>query len=268
MSVDDVRLEAQLPHGDGGRFWSQVVPLVVSLVVLLGVWQALTGWDVVAPIILPAPADVGRAIVDFADPLSEATAITLVEVLLGFGVAVLFSFVMALPISYSKRMRTALYPPLVMLHAVPKAAIAPILLIWFGFGLTHKVVVSFLVAFFPIVIALSAGLRRVDPDLHDLSRSLHASWLQTFWKIDLPFALPMLFSGLRVAITLAVVGAVIAEFVAGDGGLAHLLRSAGTHNQTALSFACAIILSLMSMVLFGAIALLEHLTVPWARRPN
>jgi NitT/TauT family transport system permease protein len=217
-------------------------------------------------LLLPPPIEVLEALVEYAEPIAEAAFITSIEILLGFAVAVLGGFAIALPIRYSRGLRSAIYPPLLLLNAVPKAAIAPILLIWFGFGITHKVMVTFLVAFFPIVIALNAGLRSVDPDLHDLSRSLHASWFQTFRKIDLPFALPSLFSGLRVAITLAVVGAVIAEFVAGDAGLANLLRRAGAQNQTALTFACAMVLSVLSTCLFGAVVLAEHLAIPWARR--
>ena len=266
VSIDELRLDAEARRGGHGSTWSRLWPGLLSLGALLGGWQLLTASGAVAPLILPPPVEVARAGSEFAGPITEAALVTLAEVLLGFAAAVAAGFAVALPISYSRRLRAAIYPPLLLLNALPKAALAPIFLIWFGFGLTHKVVVAFLVAFFPIVVALNAGLKRVDPELHDLSRSLHASWLQTFLKIDLPFALPSLFSGMRVAITLAVVGAVIAEFVAGDGGIAHLLRSAGAQHQTALSFACAATLSFLSAALFGLVVLAEYLAVPWARR--
>jgi NitT/TauT family transport system permease protein len=244
----------------------RAAPTVASLIGLLGLWWLLVATEIVSPHLVPDPPEVARALSEFRSPIWEAAVTTFSEVILGFALAIVFGVVMAVALSYSRALNKLLYPPLVLLHSIPKAAIAPILLIWFGFGLEHKVVLALLVSFFPIVIALSSGLRRIDPALHDLSRSLRASWLKTFWKIDLPFALPALFSGLRIAAHLAVVGAVIAEFVAGDKGLAVLLRSSGAQHKTALSFACAIALSVMSAGLFGLVALAENYLVPWSRR--
>lgn len=266
MSTDP-RLDEELtPRRLDNRAVSKTLSIVLSMGALLAIWTVITAADLVSPVFLPGPAEVGTALVEFRIALIDAGLITLTEVSLGFILALVGGVALAIALSYSRWLNALLYPPLVLLHSIPKTAVAPILLIWFGFGMQHKIFLSFLVAFFPIVIALNSGLRRVDPDLHDLSRSLHASWIKTFWKIDLPFALPSLFAGLRVATHLAVVGAVIAEFVAGDQGLAHLLRSSGSQHNTALSFACAIVLSAMSATLFALVALVESMIAPWSRR--
>jgi NitT/TauT family transport system permease protein len=245
---------------------NKLLPTVASLAGLVAIWWGLVATRTVSPVLVPDPPEVWSALWEFRSPLADATLITLTEVLLGFGLALAAGVVIAVALSYSKVLNKVLYPPLILVHSIPKAAVAPILLVWFGFGMRHKVILALLVAFFPIVIALNSGLRRIDPALHDLSRSLRASWFKTFWKIDLPFALPALFSGLRVATHLAVVGAVIAEFVSGDRGLAVLLRSSGSVHNTALSFACAILLSVMSAALFGIVAAVENHVVPWAKR--
>lgn len=138
------------------------------------------------------------------------------------------------------------------------------LLIWFGFGMTSKVVVAFLIAFFPVVIESAAGLRSVDPDLHDLAKSLRSSKLLTFWKIDLPHALPFLFAGFKIAITLSVTGAMVGEFISSDRGLGFLLQSAVSQHLTALAFAAVIAIAALSMGLFGIVAFAERLAVPWA----
>jgi NitT/TauT family transport system permease protein len=264
LSAERIELERFLEERSGSRNLSKLLPGVLSLVALTILWWVLTATEAVSPLLLPPPGEAFGALVEYRGPIAAAALITLVEVLLGFALAVVGGVVLAIVLSYSRLANSLLYPPLLLLHSIPKVAVAPILLIWFGFGLQHKVVLSFLVAFFPIVIALNSGLRRVDPDLHDLSRSMHASWFKSFTKIDLPFALPSLFSGLRVAVHLAVVGAVIAEFVSGDRGLAHLLRSSGSQHNVPLSFACAAVLSGMSAALFGVVALLEKTIAPWS----
>lgn len=248
------------------RGFARLAPAVASLLGLLAIWTLLTASGTVAPILLPPPSEVWSEFVTFREPIARAALVTLTEVVIGFLLAVTGGILLAVALSYSRFLNALLYPPLILLHSIPKAAVAPLLLVWFGFGIEHKVALSFLVAFFPIVIALSSGLRRVDPDLHDLSRSLNASRLRTFRKIDLPFALPALFAGLRVAIHLAVVGAVIGEFVSGDDGLASMVKSAGAVSKTSLSFACVIILSAMSTGLFGVVAFLEGVVAPWSDR--
>jgi NitT/TauT family transport system permease protein len=251
--------------GDPSPTLPRVAVAVVALLGILVLWKVLLVTDVVSEFVLPDPADVARALVDQRGAIASASWVTLSEVLLGFGTATAMGVLLSLGLTYSRTFNSAVYPPLVILHAIPKTAIAPILLIWFGFGLAPKIVLSSVLAFFPILIATIAGLRSVDPELHELARSLRASLLSTFWKIDFPHALPSFFAGLRTATHLAVTGAVIAEFVAGSSGLAFLLNSASAQFQTELAFAVAIVISMMSASLFGAVVVIERLFVPWAR---
>jgi NitT/TauT family transport system permease protein len=154
-------------------------------------------------------------------------------------------------------------PLLLIAQLVPKVAIAPLLLIWFGYGLTPKVLIAFLVAFFPIVVNGASGLSAVQPELLDLANSLQASCWQTFWKVRMPTALPELFSGMKIAVTLAIIGAIIGEFVGGNSGLGYLIIVANQELDTALAFAAIVLLSLMGIVLYGLIELLERWLMPW-----
>jgi NitT/TauT family transport system permease protein len=160
--------------------------------------------------------------------------------------------------------RDVIMPLLLIAQLVPKVAIAPILLIWFGYGLLSKVIIAFLVAFFPITVNMALGLTAVERELLELGRSLEATRWQIFWKFRVPTALPELFSGMKIAITLAVIGAIIGEFVGGDQGLGYLIIIANQELDTPLAFAALIILSLAGIILYALIELVERLTIPWS----
>jgi NitT/TauT family transport system permease protein len=233
--------------------------------VLVALWKIALVTGAVSDFLLPPPEEVAQALVEFRGPIASATWVTLTEVLLGFGTAIAVAVFLAIGLVYSRMFNSAVYPPLLILHAIPKTAIAPLLLIWLGFGYAPKIVLATVLAFFPILISTIAGLRSVDPELHELARSLHASFISKFWKIDFPYALPSFFAGLRAGAHLAVTGAVIAEFISGGEGLAFLLHSASSQFQTALAIGVAIVLSVMSTALFGAVVIAERVIVPWAR---
>ena len=237
---------------------------VAGLAVIGGLWDLVTRLELLPRFVLPAPAAVGRAFFDFSGPLLDAARVTLVEILLGFGLAVGIGLGLALCITYSRVLSAVLYPPIIVLQAVPKLAIAPLLIIWFGFGLASKVVVAFLIAFFPVVIQTTVGLRTVEPELHDLARIHRASWFRRFTRIDFPHALPYFFAALKVAITLAVTGAIVGEFVASDAGLGFLLQSAVGQHLTALAYATVAVIALVSMALFGSVVALQRVVMPWA----
>jgi NitT/TauT family transport system permease protein len=156
------------------------------------------------------------------------------------------------------------YPLLLMLDAVPKVAVAPLLVVWMGFGQFPKVFLVFLVCFFPIVISTAAGLKATPTDLVELGRSLKMTWWQTFRLVRMPAAIPQLFVGLKLAITLAVIGAVIAEFVGATEGLGYVIVASGASADTALAFAAMILLGVLSVVLFYVLAAVERLLLPWA----
>jgi NitT/TauT family transport system permease protein len=156
------------------------------------------------------------------------------------------------------------YPLLVASQSIPKIAIAPILLVWFGTGIQSKLAMAFVIAFFPVVVDTATGLRATSPELLELARSLQCSRLQTFLKIQLPSALPFIFSGAKIAVTLAVIGAVIGEFIGSNEGLGNLLLAANSQLDAPLVWASLVVLSLLGMVLYGAVVLAEKLLMPWA----
>ena len=184
------------------------------------------------------------------------------EVLLGFLLSVAVGVPLAFGIAGSRVFERAVYPLLVASQAIPKVAIAPLLIVWFGFGTTPKVIVAFLIAFFPVVIDTVVGLRAIEPEMLHLAHSMGATRWQTFVKIRLPRALPSIFGGLKVAITLAVVGAIVGEFVASDRGLGHVLMIASGEMNSRLLFAAILVLTLLGVAFFVIIERLERLCIP------
>ena len=231
-------------------------------------WEVLVRLFGVPTFILPAPTQV----------LWEAAArhrlylyhswVTLYETLAGFLLAAVVGVIMAVGVVYSRFLLNATYPLIVALQIVPKVAIAPLLLIWAGYGVTSKVLLALLVAFFPIVVNMVTGLWAVEPELLELCRILHSGRWQELYKVRLPNALPYLFSGLKVASTLAVIGAVIGEFVGGNEGLGYLIIIANTELRTPMAFASLVGLSILGLGLFGALAVAERLLMPWERRAH
>lgn len=258
-------LDERLIRAPAASIWLRAGVPALSAVAFFAAWQLLATYDNLPSVILPSPWQVWEALVEFKSVLVTATWTTLSAVVIGFGLSFIVGVVLAMGLSYSKVINAGLYPSLVAFHAVPKAALAPLLLIWFGFGLETKVVVAFLTALFPITVATTSGLRSVSPELHDLAKSLHASRFRTFWKIDFPNALPFVFAGLRVGIALALVGVIVGEFVVADAGLAVLLERASVQFEAPLAFAAMVTLSLLSVVLFGAIVIVERLAMPWRK---
>jgi NitT/TauT family transport system permease protein len=155
------------------------------------------------------------------------------------------------------------YPLLVASQSIPKVALAPILLVWFGTGIESKLAMVFVISFFPIVVDTATGLRTTSPELLELARSLQSSRLQTFTKVQLPSALPFIFSGAKIAVTLAVIGAVIGEFIGANQGLGNLLLVANSQMNTSLAWAALIVLSALGMILYASVVLAERILMPW-----
>jgi NitT/TauT family transport system permease protein len=239
-----------------------VVPAATLLAALL-VWEAATHLLRVPRFIMPAPSAILGEGWDWRYRFLEHTWVTLYETLGGFALSMVVGVPLAVMIVYSPILRGALYPLIVLAQSVPKIAIAPVLLLVLGFGEFPKMVVAFLVAFFPVVVDTATGLAATPPELLDLSRSYRASPFKTFLKVRLPLALPFIFAGAKVAITLSVIGAVVGEFVGSDRGLGYVILSATSYWKTELAFSAMIILSLMAIVLFAAVSLVERLVCPW-----
>ncbi|MEZ4499653.1 MAG: ABC transporter permease [Thermomicrobiales bacterium] len=236
---------------------------------LLG--MGLIAWEVWVAIrdtpdwYLPAPSQVARTLWEERSSLASNTRVTLEEVMIGLVVAIIAGVLMAVAIHASTLLERAAWPLVIASQAIPVVALAPLLLIWFGHGLTPKVIMTALIAFFPITVATVDGLRSADRETLDLLRAMGASRLQRFVIVQAPGALPSFFSGLKVAVSVAVIGAVIGEFVGSDSGLGHAIVLANASLRTDYVFACVALLSVMAILLFGAVLLTERLVMPWRR---
>ena len=247
-----------------GSLALRIVLPTLTFVGLIGLWWLATivfGWP---SYLVPTPLEVWEEIVDQRDFLIDSFGTTLREALVGFALAIAIAVPFAVAITYSRVLELTIYPALVALNAVPKIAIAPLLVIWMGFGLGPKIVMVILICFFPIVIATTTGLKSAPAEIVELSRSLSSSPLQEFVRFRFPWSLPYVFVGLKVAITLAVIGAVVGEFVGATEGLGYVIVASGQTANTTLAFAAIVLLSVMSVVLFYAVALAQRLFVPWS----
>jgi NitT/TauT family transport system permease protein len=247
------------------RQWQRSIYPVAGLVIILAVWQIYTSSSGISRIVLPSPVDIGLVSFERYDLLLKETWPTLIETVLGFALALLIGIPLAVCVANSRLLNLAIYPILVATQSIPKVAIAPIVLVWFGLGMESKLALAFLVAFFPVVVDTATGLQATPPGLLELARSLRASPLQVFIKVQIPAALPFMFAGAKVAITLAVIGAVIGEFVGSVNGLGNLLLSANSQLEGPLAWAALVWLSVLGIVLFAAVALAERLLMPWAQ---
>jgi NitT/TauT family transport system permease protein len=240
-----------------------IYPLI-GVAIILVAWQAYTRVFGISRIVLPSPSDIILASIGRYDLLIRETWPTFLESVYGFGLAVVIGIPLAVCVANSRMLNLTLYPILVATQSVPKVAIAPIILVWFGLGIESKLAIAFLVAFFPIVVDTATGLQSTPSGLLELARSLRASPVQVFAKVQFPAALPFIFSGAKVAVTLAVIGAVIGEFVGSVGGLGNLLLTANSQLDSALAWAALVWLSILGILLFAAVALAQRLLMPWA----
>ncbi len=238
-------------------------PTVVVLAALLAGWEAGVRLGGVPAYLLPPPSTIAARIVrDFHLILPHAW-VTFSEVCFGFALSIAVSIPLAAVLSRFPWLERALHPLLVASQTIPKVAIAPLLVVWFGFGPAPKILVAFLIGFFPIVVDSLIGFRSLPKEVLWLSRSMGASAWKTFVKIQIPAALPNIFAGVKVASTLAVVGAVVGEFVGADRGLGYQLIVANGLLDVQLSFAVLVVLSAMGMLVFAAVGLVERLVLPW-----
>jgi NitT/TauT family transport system permease protein len=238
------------------------LPLVVILA-LVGLWEVICRTGRVPVWLLPAPSAIARETWTWADRIPEHLWVTFYETVGGFAVSVLIGVPLAIAIVYSPIVRRILYPILLVVQSVPKVALAPLFLIWIGYGPKSNILVAAIVAFFPMVVNTATGLESVEPDLLQLTHALRASPLKVFWKVRLPWALPHIFSGMKVAMSLSVIGAVVGEFVGSDRGLGYLILTASSNMNTAIVFGVMAVLSALGIVVFWAVCVAEGLVCPW-----
>src|SRR5881628_1530082 len=245
------------------RSLSKYVVPAATLAAAVVVWELASRVLRIPKFIMPTPSQIVVEAWEWRYRFIAHSWVTLYETLGGFALSVAVGVPLAVLIVYSPVLKSALYPLIVLAQSVPKIAVAPVLLLILGHGEIPKVIVAFLVAFFPVVVDTATGLAATPPELLDLSRSYRASAFKTFVKVRLPMAMPFMFAGAKVAITLAVIGAVVGEFVGSDKGLGYVILSATSYWKTELAFSSMILLSVMAIVLFGAVALVERLVCPW-----
>jgi ABC-type nitrate/sulfonate/bicarbonate transport system permease component len=238
-------------------------PPVLLLALLLIGWQVYVQTQNIEPLILPAPLAILSATLSHLSVFEAHIGTTLYETLVGLGVSLAFGVLTAALIDLSPALRRAIYPLLVASQAIPIFAIAPLLVFSFGFGLLPKVIVVTLICFFPITVSMADGLRSTDPELITLYRTFGAGELTIFWRVRLPHALPSFFSGLRIAATYAVVGAILGEYVGAYYGLGILLQLEQHSFRTDLVFGDVIITALLSIALFVLVSVIERLALPW-----
>jgi NitT/TauT family transport system permease protein len=229
----------------------------------LVVWEAGVRLFGIPDYILPPPTQIIGDGLGRWRSLLNAAAFTVQPMLLGYVVAVVLGVAIALPIAFSDAARQVAYPLLVFLQIVPKIAVAPLFIIWFGFGLMPKVLLVFLLSFFPVVVSALQAFRSLEAEVAELLRSSGATRWRAFRMVQLPAALPTLFSGFKVAAALAATAAVVAEFVASDRGLGYLLLEYNGNLDTAMSFAAIFVLTALGLALYGVVELAERLAIPW-----
>lgn len=244
------------------RDWLPALGLVA---LILLAWEAAVQVAEIPKWLLPAPSAILASLAKDWALLGGHAVVTAQEAAVGFLAAALTGVGVTLAMFLSRAVERALYPLVVASQTVPVIAIAPVLLIWFGYDLLPKVIVVTLICFFPVVVNWWDGLREVDPNLLKLSRSLGGSSWQIFWKLRFPVSLPFLFSGLKIAAAVAVIGAVIGEWVGSSAGLGYQMKYAAAQFQTARVFAAIVILSAQALILFAAVVAVERYVLRWQR---
>lgn len=248
------------------RFVRSQAPLAATLAGTLALWQLVVMALDVPAYLLPGPLDVARALTDGRYQWVQNVWVTFLEMVGGFALAAIGGCLLGILVVWSRLLEQTLLPLLVLVNSIPKVAVAPLFLVWLGFGIVPNVIIVLFLTFFPVVMNTVTGLKEVDPDLIDLARSLSAPKWQVFWKIRLPNALPYIFSGLKIAATVAVIGAIIGEFIASEKGLGALIIASQLSLATPAIFGAIALVSVLGVLLFRLVELVERLAMPWERQ--
>ncbi len=239
---------------------------VLLAVVLLLVWQLACSLFAIPEYIFPSPWAIGQSMVEFAGPIAEAGWKTFWVTMVGFGISIVVGVMLGFLVGSSRLAYAAVYPLLVAFNAVPKAALVPILIVWFGIGIGPGILTAFLISFFPITVNMATGLATLEPELEDVLRVLGAKRWDVLVKVGLPRSLPYFYGSLKIAITLAFVGTVLAEMTAGDSGIGYLMQSAGSSQRLPLAFAGLVVIGAMAMLMYELFSYVEKHTTAWAHR--
>jgi NitT/TauT family transport system permease protein len=250
------------------RVVGAVPPAFWTFVLLVIVWEIAVRVTQTPSFLLPTPSAIIADFMNYWPRLLPNAAVTTGEVLAGFAASVLIGVPLAVMITYSRPMERSVYPLIVASQTIPKVAIAPLLLTWFGYGVAPKIVIVVLLSFFPIVVNSVMGLKSASPEMIHLARSMGASGWQQFWKFRLPQALPNMFAGFKLATVMSVIGAIVAEFVGADQGLGYLILVAGGNFNITRQFTAIVLISVIGIVFFMMTERLERVVIPWRNQPN
>jgi NitT/TauT family transport system permease protein len=242
--------------------WS---PLVL-LLVMVALWQGVCVLFAIPEFIFPSPTQIAQAMGEFSGPIAEAAWKTFWVTMVGFGISIVVGVLLGFLVGSSRLAYAAVYPLLVAFNAVPKAAIVPILIVWFGIGVGPGILTAFLISFFPITVNMATGLATLEPELEDVLRVLGAKRMDVLMKVGLPRSMPFFYGSLKISITLAFVGTVLAEMTAGDSGIGYLMQSAGSQQRLALAFAGLVVIGAMAMLMYELFSAIEKHTTAWAHR--
>lgn len=240
-------------------------PLIVLLITLI-LWQIGVMAFQVPEYIFPSPWEITKQFIEFGGPLFDAAWKTFWVTMLGFGISIVVGVMLGFLVGSSRLAYAAFYPLMTAFNAVPKAAITPILVVWFGIGLGPGVLTAFLISFFPITVNIATGLATLEPELEDVLRVLGAHRWDVLVKVGLPRSMPYFFASLKIAITLAFVGTVLAEMTAGDSGIGYLMQTAGSQQRMPLAFAGLVTIGAMAMGMYELFSYIEKHTTGWAHR--
>jgi len=239
-----------------------IPPLILGVVLILAWDLSVRIWSI-KPFLLPSPGAVIRALFDPRWQWWSNARITLIEVLGGYSLAAVGGVILGITVTWSRVTRNAVLPFLVFLNSLPKVALAPLFIIWLGYGVVPNMFIAFIISFFPVAINTATGVTEIDPEMIAFAQILRVPKWKTFLKIRLPNALPYIFTGLKISTTMAVIGAVIGEFIASTKGLAGIIMSAQAMLKTDAILASLVILSMIGLGLFGAISVLQKIVMPW-----
>lgn len=246
-----------------GRWLGRNRNVILTFTAVFLAWEGIVRLFDMPLYILPAPSDVWQAFLTQPWRMLENALVTVQIIVVGYALAIVVSIPLALAIAFSRFVQTTLYPLLVTFQIIPKIAVAPLFIVWFGYGFMPKIMLVFLLSFFPVVISAISGFRSLDDEVQDFARSTGASPWRMFVKIRLPQSLPHIFTGLKVGAAMAATAAVVAEFVGSDSGLGYLILEYNGFIETAKVFAAIILLSIAGLVVYYSVELAERLTIPW-----
>lgn len=247
------------------RILGKVSPSAWSLLAIVVIWELSVRIGEIPSYMLPAPSVIFQEFIDYGHRLLPNAGVTLFEVLFGFTLSVLISIPLAVLIVYSRPIERTIYPLIVSSQTVPMVAVAPLLLTWFGYGMTPKIVIVILQTFFPIVVNTVMGLNSASREMIYLAKSMGANNWQIFWKFRLPQALPSIFAGLKLATAMSVIGAIVAEFVGANAGLGYVILVAGASFNISRQFAAIILIVIIGIVFFAVLEQIEKLAMPWRK---